>query len=598
MNEIILQKVKNLPLFSGVYIMRDITGKIIYVGKAKNLKNRISQYFNNSHKHIKVKAMVDKIADFDFLITPSELDAFALESNLIKKYMPFYNILLKDGKQFPYIKIDIKDEFPRISVVRKVLNDNAKYFGPYIQGVSPSKIVNMISGAFGLRTCLGKLTKKPKRECLNFFLGLCSAPCTKKESADEYKKRVEKAMDFLKGNTLEIKKYLTEKMNVFAKNENFERAIDFREQFEMIKKMESHVVASLSTNLEADVFCYHSNGICASIATMFVRNGKIIGVFSQSVLTDVVPANEIVASFINQYYENAKPSKQIYVNIEPFEKQGLEKILAQKLTSKVHIIVPQKGVGNSLIQMAKDNAKNHLEKFVNQEMRKNEKLAKGLNNLQKLLNLPEFPRRIEWYDISNIGGTNQVASMIVFVDGLPCKKEYRKFKIKTVDGANDFASMEETLERRLKHLNEDNKFQRPNLILIDGGKGQLSSAVSAMKKVGMHIPIISLAEKFDEVFVQNSKTPVMLERNSAELILLQNGRDEAHRFAITFHRNLRSKSMLNSALDNIEGIGKKRKEILLQNFKTVENIKKANIIDLKKIGLSATLAKKVLDKLN
>ncbi len=580
MNDRIKEKLKLLTTESGVYIMRDKDGNVIYVGKAKNLKNRVSQYFRNSPKPAKVKAMVDNVDIFDYFITMSEMDALALESNLIKKYQPFYNILLKDGKQFPYIKIDMKEPFPKLEIVRKVKKDGAKYFGPYFAGIDVREIVKTINSAFKIRTCNLKITEKSraKRECLNYSLGLCSAPCTKRINANEYKKEIDKVINFLNGNDDEIEKILTEKMNLAAQNENFENAILMRDRLKMVSKLKQRIVANLPKDVSKDVFAYYTDGLSGVITNMVIRGGKILGIISYPCLDAELEEGQTLFNFIVQYYQNLLVPNEIILSHDIEDKE----LLYEFFNKKVNIITNPHGINKNLLNMALENAKEYLNKYIEKEKLKYNNTLGAVNSLKEKLGLRESPLRMECYDISNISGTNKVCSMVVFKNGEASKKDYRKFKIKTVKGSNDFASLAEALTRRLKRLVEQNgeSFkEKPNLIIIDGGKGQISSSYDILKSFGLEdkIDMIGLAKKQEEVFFPNRSLPTLLKPGSAELKLIQRIRDEAHRFAITYHRNLRTKKQTESILTQIPGVGPKKRDALLKAFGTSEEVAKADI---------------------
>lgn len=536
----ILEKIKTLPKTSGVYIMKDDLGQIIYIGKAKNLKNRVSQYFLKNQTHNKVRAMVEKVHDFDYFLTPTEIDALALESNLIKEHQPFYNILLKDGKAFPYIKINTKSDFPRVEIVRRIKNDGSKYFGPYISGISIHDVVDIINYVFPIRKCklnIGKTTVS--RECLNYSLGLCSAPCTGKISKEDYSNIIGEVIDFLNGNDNLVETKLEERMKNQIEVENFEDAIETREKLKMVQKLKEKSVASLPKDISLDAFAQVSTSYGDAICVLTLRNGKVLGV-NCFYAPEGADNEDALSSFIVQYYSgNITPPKEIITSKEIENTDDICKILGKNIT--IHHAI--KGVKNKIIDMAKDNAVEFLQKKSNLEERKRHNIFFALETLQKTLNLSKLPNRMECYDISHLFGEESVASMVVFENGMPKKKEYRKFKIKTVAGIDDFASMYEVLTRRIKRYQEnDESFNKmPDLIVIDGGKGQLSSAVQALKDNNFHCDIISLAKKFEEVYTPNSNIPVLLKRGSRELTMLQRIRDEAHRFAITFHRTRRDK---------------------------------------------------------
>lgn len=602
MNEKIKQKLKTLTTKPGVYIMRDDHGEIIYIGKAKNLKNRVSQYFRNSPKPSKVQAMVDHVDDFDYFIAVSELDALALESNLIHKHQPFYNILLKDGKAFPYIKIDMKEDFPRLEIVRRVKkNDGAKYFGPYFAGIDPREILKTISFAFKIRTCSTKITTTPKtkRECLNYSLGLCLAPCTGRVSKKEYSEEIKKVIRFLNGNDDEIEKILNEKMVTASQLQNFERAIELRECLKMVNKLKQRVVANLPKDVNKDVFAFHSDSLSGVVTQMVVRGGKILGIMNYAQNDAELEENETLFNFVSQYYANMLVPNEIIVSHEIDND-----LLCEYLDKKVRIISNPHGVNLTLLKMAKENAEEYLEKKLEKEKALYNNSFGAMKMLQEKLNLKSLPRRMECYDISHISGTNKVASMVVFVDGKATKKHYRKFKIKTVEGNNDFESLKEALTRRLKRYleqNGDSFKEKPDLLVIDGGKGQLSSCLEILQnlKLENQIEIIALAKREEEVYTVGQHNPVILKYGSAELKLLQRIRDEAHRFAITFHRTLRNKEQTATELEEIKGLGKVKIAELLKAFGTTENIKNATIEELSLIkGIYEPLAIEIHKYLN
>lgn len=595
MNDRIRAKLKTLTTKPGVYVMRDKSGEIIYIGKAKNLKNRVSQYFRNSPKPIKVQTMVNNVDDFDYFIAMSELDALGLESNLIKKHQPFYNILLKDGKAFPYIKLTTSEDFPRLEIVRKVKkNDGNKYFGPYISGIDPHAILKTINFAYKIRTCSHKIDQKAKRECLNYSLGLCLAPCTNRVTKEEYAQEVKKVVQFLNGNDDEIEKILKEKMQIASDLQNFERAIELRESIKMVEKLKQRVVANMPKDVDKDIFAYHTNGLSGVVTTIVVRGGKILGVANFAQSDAELEESETLFNFISQYYSNVLTPQEIIVS-HPIDEQ----LLSQYLGRNPKIISNPHGVNLTLLKMAKENATEYLEKKLEKDKLAYNQGLGAIKLLQEKLGLKKLPRRMECYDISHISGTNKVASMVVFIDGQPAKSQYRKFKIKTIEGSNDFACLQETLTRRLTRLKEQNGesfSDKPDLLVIDGGKGQLSSCYEILDEFGFvgDIEMISLAKRIEEVFVPHDHVPIILKYGSVELRLLQRIRDEAHRFAITFHRQVRTKSQTKSELENIRGLGVKKIQALLLAFGTSENVAKASVEELRLVkGIDPALAEKI-----
>ncbi|MGN1213152.1 MAG: excinuclease ABC subunit UvrC [Christensenellales bacterium] len=604
MNAKLKEKLLSLPTTSGVYLMKDISGTIIYVGKAKNLKRRVNSYFVGNNKNIKTLNLVDNIVDFDYIVTNSEMDALMLENNLIKKYQPHYNILLKDGKNFPYIKINTKDDFPKLEVTRKVKNDGAKYFGPYFNGISPEQILKIVGRAFSLRTCKSNITEKSKtiRPCLNYSMGLCSAPCAKKVSREQYKNQVEQVIKFLKGDTKDVENILKDKLNLASESLNFEKAIEIRDEIFALEKLKQKYTTQFSKLINQDVIGYYSTGTNAVISVLIIRDGKQMAVENFSLL-NATDFKDIADVFLMQYYnQNRTIPKTIILPEQINAVSVLEEYLSQKSNGKVNIIVSQKGTNKKLCEIASQNSKEYLEKSLGTEKTKQIKTIGAINRLKEVLNLNQVPYRMECYDISNTGGTNSVASMSVFVNGEPAKKMYRKFNIKTVEGPNDFESLKEVIARRLNEfeLQKDQSFSvKPNLIVIDGGKGQLSSVMEVFKNYVGKIEICSLAKQFEEIFLPNNPVSVRLAKNDVALQVLQRLRDEAHRFGITFHRQKRSKAMTKSILDDIKGIGKTKKQQLFERFGSLQNIKNASVKELCLIrGLTQQQAREILKKLN
>ena len=576
------EKLKDVPENPGVYLMLDKDDNIIYVGKAKNLKNRLRQYFHNSVKTVKVMAMLDHVADFRYIICGSEVDALVTENNLIKKHTPQYNILLKDDKSYPFVRINLKEDYPSISLVRALKNDGAKYFGPYMQSVNIRDIFDLIHSAFPIRDCNRDMTK-PSRPCLNAHLGRCVAPCSGKVTKEEYRKEVMRVVDFLKGNDREVERVLTDKMMEFADKENFEVALKYKEKLAVLEKVVRKQVSALPKDFNLDVFAYETNGVKTAVNMLVVRGGKLVG--GENSVFDGI--DDSLTSYLYQFYKNNPPVCDEIITDGADDNKALEDALSTLVGRKIHVLSPKQGVRKQLLDLAHTNAHDALEKHGTQEERKTLRTKGAVKQLADLLSLKTLPNRIECYDISHVSGVDKVSSMVVFEGGEPKKSHYRKFKIKTVEGNNDFASMKETLSRRLERLNNpeetDESFASvPDLIVIDGGKGQLSYALDALALYGRNdIEILSLAEREEEVFLGRApKESVMLSKDSVALQLLQRIRDEAHRFAITFHRNLHAKRMSESVLRDVPGIGKKKSADLLKKFGSVENILHAKDEDI------------------
>lgn len=594
----IKEKVHNLPNNPGVYRMLDIYGNIIYIGKAKNLKNRVSSYFLNTEKLPKVQQMVDNVYDFEYIITPSELEALNLESNLIHKHQPFYNILLKDGKAFPYIKIDYKNDFPKVVVTRKILNDGAMYFGPYFNKINITELFKIINNSFKLRDCNLNMNKKNNRECLNYHIHNCLAPCTGMCTKEGYRQEVDKVINFLKGELSQAKEILTSKMQAYAQMEMFEKAIEIRNNLKSIENIDAQNITGLNKNTDIDIFGFAENGNSAVVTVACVRGNKMVGVNNYNVIDASNTAEDIISNFITQYYMSNKivPRNVVVDSCSEALKTWLN-IFAKK---KINVLTGSRGIYNRLLKMANDNASEYLNKSIEKNKLYELKTIGALNTLKKVLNLTTFPKRIEGYDISNLAGTNTVASMVVFINGVPAKKMYRKFKIEGV-GQNDFKNMHDVLARRLEEYKKGTDISfgcKPDMILIDGGIIQLTFAKNSLEELGMDIDIVSLAKKQEEIYTPDGNK-IILSRDNFALKLLQNVRDESHRFAITFQKSLRQKNALKSELEKIELIGKNKVDLLFEKFKSIEKIKGATKQDLLSVsGIGEKLAQNIIDYFN
>ncbi|MBQ2768719.1 MAG: excinuclease ABC subunit UvrC [Clostridia bacterium] len=589
------EKLNLLPDSPGVYIMLDKDGIVIYVGKARVLKNRVRQYFHSSQKSEKVAAMVEHIADFYYIITASEIDALALENNLIKKYKPKYNILLKDDKTYPYIKVHTKEEFPRVSVTRKIKKDG-KYFGPFMGGVRCGELLDIIGSVYNVRTCTTAIGAKPKKPCLAYHLKRCQAPCAHLCSKEDYAKRIKATLSFLDGNYEEAEEILQQKMRFFAENEEFELAMEYREKLAMLSKLKLKRITALNRDLNADIIALKTNFIYSSVNVSVTRKGIMQGSTSFALEDGSFCEADALTGFIIQYYNNHELPDELIVQ-EFCEKELLERYFKEKFDKKVNVVLAKQGVKKQLLDMAEKNAGEYLSKSIDKIKHKNEMTKNACLRLQELLGLKNYPKRMECYDISNISGVDKVGSMVVFIDGESDRNSYRRFKIKTVEGADDYASHQEMMRRRLAKLgtDEEERFPRPQLIVIDGGKGQLSSVKEVFDEFGIKdIELIALAEREEEIFTLYSHEPIRLNPRDYALKVLQRLRDEAHRFAVTYFRNLHSKRNLASVLEEIEGIGKKKRLALLDKFGTIDKIMSASEKELCLVeGIGEELAKKI-----
>lgn len=597
-------ELKKLPDLPGVYLMKDESGHIIYVGKAINLKNRVRQYFQSSKNHsIKVKKMVQHIASFEYIITRSEVEALVLECNLIKKFDPKYNIRLKDDKTYPYIKINIQDAFPKMTIVRQMKKDGARYFGPYTNVSAMWEIVEIVKNTWQLRTCSRNLPKDigKERACLNCHIGKCMAPCEGKISQANYKKMIDEVLNFLSGKYKEVIKKLQEDMMEASQELQFEKAAQLRDQILAIEKIEQKQTATLSTMLDQDVIAFAKSPEDTLIQVYFVRQGKLVGrehFYLQDTEDETI--ENVFRDFVVQFYANATfIPKEIVIERTPSEVSVLESYLSEKRGSKVSLITPQKGNKHGLMELASKNAEVTLSQFGDQMKKEQERTYGAVEEIQKAIGLEEAPYRIEAYDISNTQGIQSVGGMVVFEGGKPKKSDYRKFKIKSIFGPNDYGSLEEVLDRRFNRMKteEGTSFSKiPDLILMDGGKGQVSVAEKVMQKYGLKIPICGMVkdDRHRTRGLLYEGEEVTLETRSEGFKLLTRIQDEVHRFSIEYHKKLRGKAQVQSVLDDIPGIGKERKKILIQHFKSVENLKNSTLQDIEKVeGIPQNIAKNI-----
>lgn len=593
----IQEHLKQLPAEPGVYLMKDKFDNIIYVGKAKILKNRVRQYFQSSKNHSsKVKSMVKNIDKFEYIITDSELEALILECNLIKKYKPKYNVLLRDDKTYPYIKVTTNEDFPRVLKVRKVIKDKAKYFGPYTNTTAVNDTLDIIKNIYPIRTCnidIERAIKTNMRPCLNLHIKRCVGPCTGNVTKEEYNKMIEEIILFLSGKEEKLIDILKEKMNKCAMDFNFEEAAIYRDKIKSLEDMmEKQKIDTSTSDLNQDVIAMARAHDEACVQVFFVRNGKIVG-REHFILEGVMDSTResILGSFVKQFYmEQEYVPKEIIIEDEIEDSFILSEWLSSKKGQKVTIRVPQKGEKKSLIEMVRKNAIEYLEKFYDMNKRKYEKSIGALEELKQILNLDNIPKRIESFDISNIQGVDSIGSMVVFTNGKKDKKEYRRYKIKTVIGPNDYDSMAEIVERRLKYGDF------PDLMLLDGGKGQVSAVKKVLNKYNVEIPLWGMYkdDKHRTKGLISQEKEIELDRTSNLYRFVASIQEEVHNYAISYHRSLRNKSLTKSELDDIQGIGEKRKKALLNHFKDIEAIKKATFEELLEVeGMNKTSSESV-----
>lgn len=597
------EELKKLPGKPGVYIMHDAEDTIIYVGKAISLKNRVRQYFQSSRNlGIKKEQMVEQIARFEYIVTDSELEALVLECNLIKEHRPKYNTMLKDDKTYPFIKITLQEEYPRIQIVRQMKKDKAKYYGPYTSGLAVKDVVELVTKLYHLRTCNRNLPKdiKKERPCLYYQIHQCEAPCQGYISKEEYHKKVEQLISFLNGSHKEILKELEQKMLSASEELRFEDAAQYRDLIESVKKIAERQKITDQHGEDKDVIAVAQENDDVVAQVFFIRGGKMIGRDHFFLHTAGEGKTAVLSSFIKQFYAGtAMIPKEIMIESEIEDREIIETWLSNRRGTKVQIRVPKKGTKEKLVELAKNNAKLVLEKDKERLKREEGRTIGAVKEISKLLNLSST-QRMEAYDISNISGFQSVGSMVVYENGKPKRSDYRKFRIKTVEGPNDYASMEEVLTRRFEHGMEEKQQQKeknqeeqygsftrfPDLILMDGGKGQVHSALSVLEKLKLEIPVCGMVKddkhRTRGLYYQNQEIPI--EKDSEAFRLITRIQDEAHRFAIEYHRSLRSKNQIHSVLDEIAGIGPARRKALMKHFMGVEKIKEATVEELAEVS--------------
>jgi excinuclease ABC subunit C len=578
------EKVRQLPASSGVYIFKDAAGEIIYVGKAKNLRSRVRSYFGEAAaQQLKVEAIQRLAVDLDYILTATEVEALLLEGQLIKKHRPRYNVLLKDDKEYPYIRIDLAADYPRLEVVRKAGRDKARYFGPYPNAGVVNDTLKLANKLFPLRTCNDIRGKK--RPCLNYYIRRCLAPCQGKVSPQEYRSLVDQAIMFLEGKHQELEARLHREMKAAADSFNFEKAAELRDQLAALAKLTTpqRIVTNRRWNL--DVLAVAVEPQLAAAQLIKVRGGKVLGNeyhgFEQPELAD---SGEAVSAFIRDYYASASllPA-EILVQQLPEDAEALETWLGSRRQGKVVLKVPQRGEKRMLLDMAQANLASHMEADLRQQQESQGQGKAVLEQLASALGMGRLPLRIECYDISHFQGSQTVASMVVFEHGRPARSQYRRFRIRGIPDPDDFASMAQVIRRRFEAAREDREgFNRlPSLVVVDGGKGQLSAALAQLASLGYAgIDIVSLAKREEEIFIPGRSEPLVLDRDDPALQLLQQIRDEAHRFAISYHRRLRSKETLLSELERIPGVGPARRTALLKAFGSIQNLRDKDVAEI------------------
>lgn len=583
-----------LPEKPGVYLMHDASGKVIYVGKAVVLKNRVRSYFRNLASHTpKVKAMVAKIAEIETIVTSSEVEALILECNLIKKYRPRYNISLKDDKTYPYLKVTMQEDFPRLYVTRRQLRDGARYYGPYADAGAMHATVKLLRSMFPLRTCR---KMNPDRPCLNYHIKRCLAPCAGYISKADYHKMIKSICMVLDGRTTELERDLKQQMQEAADNYAFEEAARLRDQLQAVARLNEAQKAVTNNGGDMDIFGLGQDmtGLCVQL--FFVRKGKLIGRDNFFLPDGGDTPQEVMTAFVKQYYNEATfiPKEVVLPYLpEEDEKQLIETWLADKAQRRVELLLPQRGVKKDLLKLANENAV----KLLNERLRKGSLSLKNdlqaAEELQQALGLEHPLERMDCFDISHTQGSETVASMVVFRNGTSSKKDYRRYKIVSAEGKpDDFKSMQEVVYRRYRDYED-----LPSLVVIDGGKGQLSSALEVIRGLGLDdLPVVGLAKREEEIFKPHQSESIMLDREGAALHLIQRIRDEAHRFAITYHRKLRGKRNLVSVLDHVEGIGAKRRQELWKAFKTLDAMRAASVEELAAVeGMNHATAQTLYD---
>lgn len=576
-SEEVLEKISHLPTTPGVYIWRDQYKRIIYVGKAINIRNRVRSYVrHDSNRAPKVTAMMRRAVDVEVIQTKTEMEALILENTLIKEHHPKYNIMLRDDKTYPYVKVTVQEDFPRVIMVRRMERDGAKYFGPFTDVTAVHQTIKLFRRHFPLRTCQNMKVQRP---CLQYHLGYCEAPCVSLVSKEKYRTYIDQIVQVLEGKHIPLLDELKASMEAAAEELDFEKAAQLRDQLQALDKLrEKQRMVTQRGDIDVIGLAMEAAMVCVQV--FFIRQGRMLGRENFFIKNDGDTESDIMTEFIKQYYGGASfVPKEVLLPYETEERELFMEWFSQMKGQHVEVTVPQRGYKRDLIKMAEENAQNFLAERRRQWQYDLDKSGGAVKKLAEVLDLPRLPERMECFDISHTQGSETVASMVVFEDGKPAKKEYRRFKLKTVQGKpDDFKSMAEIMARR---YGNETDWPMPDLIIIDGGKGQLNAALPLIRAVGVtDVPVISLAKRIEEVFVEGQSESIILSHHSPELQLLQQIRDEAHRFAITYHRKLRGKRNLESILDHIEGIGPKRRKAIWDAFHTLEQIKTASLEEL------------------
>jgi len=604
----IRERLGSIPTRPGVYLMKGEAGDVLYVGKAVNLRSRVRSYFHSPTSHsAKVRRLVESVADLDFFVTDSEVEALILECNLIKKHRPHYNARLKDDKRYPYIKITWQEDFPRVRVVRRMLADGARYFGPYTSSAAMRQTLDLLRRLFPYLTCKRKITGQDERPCLYYHIKRCLGPCIGAVTREQYRDTMNQLCLFLQGRSDETIASLSQQMEAAAERMEFERAASLRDQIQAVQRVieQQRVVASSPVDQDA-IGLARSNGE-ACVQIFFVRGGKLIGheYFLMDGAGDAEEV-EILASFIKQFYDHAASvPPEILMPSQIEETSVIEKWLGEKRQRKVTLKVPKRGRKRKLLEMVEENARETLSHLMAREQAERERAVAGLTDLQVQLNLDALPLRIEAFDVSNLQGVAATASMVVFAQGLPSKDQYRRFKIRAVSGPDDYAMMQEVLRRRLKRTmvvdaQRQGPWQElPDLIVVDGGKGQLNAALAVLEEYGLEgLPVVGLAKAHEEIFTPGKAEPLILPPNAPGLHLMQRIRDEAHRFAIDYHKGLRRREGLSSTLEEVPGIGPRRRSALLKRFGSLDGIRRASVDELASVaGMNRTVARRLHESL-